>query len=183
MVDYRLKDKVVLITGGNHGIGAATARAFAAEGVAVLINYLRMPPLGPIGRGIIEADELTTHGIAHYNAIRARPADETVQAIRAQGGRVEAVEADLADPATISMLFDRAETLFGPVECQDGNFGIAKADHFLQVVTFFQWSFKRGWMWPPLPKTAMPRKRTHQGARAKRQTGNGTLSTMDMAPS
>ncbi len=33
-------------------------------------------------------------------------------------------------------------------------FGIAKADHFLQVVSFFQWSFKGGWVGLPLPKTA-----------------------------
>lgn len=32
------------------------------------------------------------------------------------------------------------------------NFGSAKADHFLQAVTFFQWSFK-GWVGLPLPKT------------------------------
>ena len=32
--------------GANHGIGAATARAFAAGGAAILINYLRLPPLG-----------------------------------------------------------------------------------------------------------------------------------------
>lgn len=32
MIDPKLRDKVVLLTGGNHGIGAATARAFAAQG-------------------------------------------------------------------------------------------------------------------------------------------------------
>jgi 3-oxoacyl-[acyl-carrier protein] reductase len=36
-------------------------------------------------------------------------------AIRAAGGRAEAIEADLADPAAIPLLFDRAEAAFGPV--------------------------------------------------------------------
>ena len=45
MTQTGLHNKVVLITGANHGIGAATAKAFAAEGAAVLISYLRLPPM------------------------------------------------------------------------------------------------------------------------------------------
>lgn len=46
MINTGLQGKVVLVTGANHGIGAATARAFASEGASVLINYLRLPPMG-----------------------------------------------------------------------------------------------------------------------------------------
>lgn len=35
--------KVVLITGANHGIGAATAKKFAEQGAKVLVTYFREP--------------------------------------------------------------------------------------------------------------------------------------------
>ena len=37
-----LRGHVALFTGGNHGIGAATARALAAAGARVLVSYLRL---------------------------------------------------------------------------------------------------------------------------------------------
>ena len=113
MVHTGLQDKVAIITGANHGIGAATAKALAAEGVAVLINFLRMPPLGDTAGSSNEADP-TTPGLAYYNRNRNRSAEEVVQSIRERGGRAEAIEADLSDPATIPFLFERAETLLGP---------------------------------------------------------------------
>jgi 3-oxoacyl-[acyl-carrier protein] reductase len=51
-----------------------------------------------------------------YRRNRARDADAVVSAIRANGGRAEAVEADLRDPAAAPRLFDAAEAAFGPVE-------------------------------------------------------------------
>ena len=131
MINTGLEDKVVLITGGNHGIGAATARALAAEGAAVLINYLRMPPLGKQDHDNIEADEPKTPGRVFYNTQRALTADEVVQTIRDLGGRVEAIEADLAEPSTIPLLFDRAEAAFGPVEVLINNADHCEADTFI----------------------------------------------------
>ncbi|RLC99386.1 MAG: hypothetical protein DRI77_02875 [Chloroflexi bacterium] len=47
MIDPGLKGKVALVTGANHGIGAATAKAFAAQGAMVFITYLRLPSCTP----------------------------------------------------------------------------------------------------------------------------------------
>uniref|UniRef100_A0A831X7M5 SDR family oxidoreductase n=1 Tax=Thermorudis peleae TaxID=1382356 RepID=A0A831X7M5_9BACT len=114
MIDPGLEGKVAIVTGANHGIGAAAARALAAQGVAVLIHYLRLPAEG-VGR----------------HAAHAVGADAVVQAIRDAGGRAEAFEADLADPATVPALFDRAEAAFGPVEILVNNAAHWEPDTFL----------------------------------------------------
>jgi 3-oxoacyl-[acyl-carrier protein] reductase len=131
MIHTGLEGKVVLITGGNHGIGAATAKALTAEGSAVLINYLRMPHLGKPDQDNIDGGEPPIPGRALYNAQRALTADQVIRAIRDKGGRVEAVEADLSDSNTIPLLFDRAEAAFGPVEVLINNADHCVADAFI----------------------------------------------------
>ncbi len=130
MIDPGLKDKVVLITGANHGIGAATAKAFAAQGAKVFIHYLcLMPEFHSVSEA--EAESAKTPGEAFYRAQQMKSADEVVQAIRAQGGQAESWEADLADPGNIRKLFDHAESAFGPVEVLVNNAAHWEPDTFI----------------------------------------------------
>lgn len=130
MIETGLKDKVVLITGANHGIGAATAKAFAAQGAAVFITYLCLP-LEATDPGGTETNEASVPGESFYRRQQAENADAVVQAIRQRSGRAEAWEADLADAAVIPHLFDQVEATFGPVDVLVNNAAHCRADTFL----------------------------------------------------
>ena len=93
-----------IVTGANHGIGAAAAQALARRGCAVLCTYLRLDD--PEDPGIPQA----------YRDYRAQGADAVVARITGQGGTAVAAEADLSDPAAAARLFDTAEERLGPVD-------------------------------------------------------------------
>ncbi len=127
-----------IVTGANHGIGAATALALAGRGCAVLCTFLRVDD--PDDPGTPQA----------YRDHRAQDAMAVVARIR-HSGRAAAVEADLSDPATPILLFDTAEEQFGPVDILINNatgwladtFAPATADRLgrsLQPVTAETWT-------------------------------------------
>lgn len=113
-----LTGHVAIVTGANHGIGAATARALATAGASVLIAYLRTADTE--GPGL--PDE--------YRIQRAADAASVVDSIQRVGGEATAVEADLSDPSIPARLFDLAEKDHGPVDILVNNASAWVADTF-----------------------------------------------------
>ena len=95
----KLKGRVALVTGGSKGIGASIARAFAAEGARVVVNY-------------------------RSSEVEAR---EVVHEIAAAGGRAWPVKADVSDPQDVVRMFDFVSKKFGRLDILMNNAGVADA--------------------------------------------------------
>ena len=115
MIDPGIKDKTALVTGANHGIGAATAKALAAQGAKVFIAYYRAEPP-------YSADELRaaaqagTGGDRLYRAQQQQTAERLIAEIESAGGAAAALELDLSAPEAAVQLLDRCAAEFGPVD-------------------------------------------------------------------
>jgi len=88
-------DRVIVITGGSRGIGAATARLAGARGYTVCVNYRQ----------------------------NRDAADKVVRAIEAGGSRAVAAQADVANEADVLRLFETSDKL-GPLSALVNNAGI-----------------------------------------------------------
>lgn len=89
-------DRVVIVTGGSRGIGAATSRILAMRGYLVCVNYRS----------------------------RRKDAEHVVASIRDSGGKAMSVAANVSTEAEVVRLFDEAEAAFGPVTHLVNNAGV-----------------------------------------------------------
>jgi 3-oxoacyl-[acyl-carrier protein] reductase len=92
-----LHGKIALILGGSRGIGAAISRRMAADGASLAIVHLS----------------------------RSAEADLLAQELRRTGTEVLVLQADLADPDSLSDAVDRATDRFGRVDILVNNAGLA----------------------------------------------------------
>jgi 3-oxoacyl-(acyl-carrier-protein) reductase len=105
----RLKDRVALITGAGRGIGAATARRFAAEGAIVVVNDVDATSIG-----------------------------EVVKEIEAAGGRALGIEGSVTDKQAVEAMIDRTLKTFGRLDILVNNAGVNR-DALLTKMTDDQW--------------------------------------------
>lgn len=91
-----LNGKVAVVTGASKGIGAGIAKAFAAEGASVVVNY----------------------------ASSREGADKTVKSITDAGGKAVAVQGDVARQADVDRLFEEANKAFGKLDILVNNAGV-----------------------------------------------------------
>ena len=104
-------DKVLLVTGGSRGIGAATALLAARQGWAVAVNF----------RG---------------NSLAA---DEVVRSIRASGGTAITVQADVADEAQVLRMFEKVDAKLGRLTGLVNNAGVVDVTARVEDMSVARW--------------------------------------------
>ncbi len=129
MIDSGLAGKKALVTDANHGIGAATARALAAQDAHIFAAYFR-PSCPCTQEELAIARKVGTGGPHLYWAGQQQTADSLVQAVLENGGRAATVELDLGCPENISALFDACEAALGPVDILVNNHTHCAKDTF-----------------------------------------------------
>lgn len=92
----KLANKVAVVTGASKGIGADIAKALAAEGASVVVNY----------------------------SSSKEGADKVVAGIAAKGGKAIAVQGDVSKQADITRLFAETKKAYGQLDILVNNAGV-----------------------------------------------------------
>jgi 3-oxoacyl-[acyl-carrier protein] reductase len=101
----KLANKVAVVTGASKGIGAGIAKALAAEGASVVVNY----------------------------ASSKEGADKVVAEIKAKGGNAVAVQGDVSKQEDITRLFAETKKVFGRLDTLVNNAGVYSFTSLEQV--------------------------------------------------
>ncbi|EIV96346.1 dehydrogenase of unknown specificity [Frankia sp. QA3] len=100
----------VVVTGAGSGLGRAVSLRLAADGAQVVVS---------------DIDE--------------KGGQETVQRISDQGGKASFVAANVADPASVTELFDTAVSVLGGLDMAVNNAGVAHAPTDLHLLPIEDW--------------------------------------------
>jgi 3-oxoacyl-[acyl-carrier protein] reductase len=100
-----LTGKIALVTGASRGLGRSIASTLAQAGATVIVNY-------------------------HANQAAA---EAVVQEIEQQQGRAFALQADVADVAAVTRLFEQIRGVAGDVDIVVNNAGIGVPKPFLEI--------------------------------------------------
>ena len=92
----KLTNKVAVVTGASKGIGAGIAKALAADGASVVVNY----------------------------ASSKEGADKVVAEIKAKGGKAVAVHGDFSKKEDIGKVFGEVKKTFGRLDTLVNNAGV-----------------------------------------------------------
>ena len=135
MIDYGLKDRVVLITGTNNpqGIGATTALSFAREGAKVVMLYKRVArPFDP--------SKTDRNGVDRYYHANAGDAQAVEMKLKQMGADYLVMESDIADEAAVKAIYTAAIERYGRVDilvnnaATDDENGLDTIEHITQSV-------------------------------------------------
>ena len=109
-MQFDLKDKVALVTGGSRGIGKETCLLLAQAGAEVAINY-------------------------HKSKDQA---ESLLEEIVGQGGKGEIFQADISKPEEVDLLFEHIKKRFNRLDILVNNAGIIK-DNLLLSTELSDW--------------------------------------------